>query len=481
MAERIKLQQKTEFMWEIPREGGMQVPGRIYATAEMMEAIRSDNAPQQVMNVAHLPGIVKASLAMPDCHWGYGFSIGGVAAFDPATGVVSPGGVGYDINCGVRLMASGLSVDEVRPRLSRLVDTLFERVPTGVGVKGRLTLDGRQQREIVHGGAGWAIANGYGDEEELGFIEEGGCVGGAEPGAVSAKAFERGQFQMGTLGSGNHFLEVGYVHEIYDDEAAAAFGLAIGQVTAIIHCGSRGFGYQICDDSIATMNRACRKYGIELPDRQLCCAPIASPEGEHYFGAMNCGINYAFANRQVIAEWTRQAFVDALGIDRRTVALRTVYEVAHNIAKMERHVVDGKERELCVHRKGATRAFGPGHADVPERYRQVGQPVLIPGDMGRYSYVLTGAEGAMRNTFGSTCHGAGRAMSRTQAKKSSQGREIQQELARRGIVVRASSSRTMHEEISEAYKDVTEVVDTCEGAGISRKVAQLRPLGCIKG
>jgi tRNA-splicing ligase RtcB len=477
----LKIKQIAPYLWEIPKQGGMRVPARIYATRSMMEAIRADRAPEQAANVAHLPGIVKASLAMPDIHWGYGFPIGGVAAFDLDEGVISPGGVGYDINCGVRLMASELRREEVTPHARVLVDALFERAPTGVGASGALRVSKKELRKVVVEGAQWAVEEGFGHAGDLEFIEENGRIDGAEPAAVSERAWERGRDQLGTLGSGNHFLEVDYVAEIYDETAAEVLGLFPGQVVVIIHTGSRGFGYQNCDDYLAVMDRAMRKYGIHLPDRQLACAPIRSPEGERYLGAMRCAVNYAFANRQVLAHQTRRAFEDALGLPPGGAGLRTVYEVAHNIAKIETHDVDGRRMRLCVHRKGATRAFGPGYPDVPARYRSVGQPVLIPGDMGRYSYVLIGTERAMAETFGSTCHGAGRRLSRRKAKKTAHGRDIARELEREGIIVRGASLRTINEEIPEAYKDVAEVVETCAMAGISKKVARLRPIGCIKG
>ena len=477
----LKLRKVTDYLWEIPQEGKMRVPARIYATENMIDAIRSDNAPEQAANVAHLPGIVNYSMAMPDIHWGYGFPIGGVAAFDIQNGVISPGGVGYDINCGVRLMASKLTRQDVQPKIQNLVTALFHRVPTGVGSKGELRVTESVEKQVLLKGAEWAVKNGYGSEEDLEYIEENGRIDGANPAVISKKALERGKAQLGTLGSGNHFLEVGYVAEIYDEEAARVLGLRLDQITVIIHCGSRGFGYQVCEDYIGVMNKAVQKYGIELPDRQLCCAPIQSPEGQEYFDAMRCAINYAFANRQVIAAWTRQAFEEALKLSPKDVGLRMVYEVAHNIAKIETHKVNGKEKQVCVHRKGATRAFAAGSKEIPSAYKSVGQPVLIPGDMGRYSYVLVGTEGAMEQTFGSTCHGAGRAMSRHKALKVAKGRSITRELQDRGIYVKASSRRTIDEEIPEAYKDVANVVDACQLAGISRKVAQLRPLGCIKG
>lgn len=471
----------TDYLWELPKEGKMRVPARIYATENMLPAILSDNAPQQAANVAHLPGIVKYSLAMPDIHWGYGFPIGGVAAFDVRDGVISPGGVGYDINCGVRLMASKLTRQEVEPRIEKLVAELFNNVPTGVGASGRLSVTKNELRNVVSQGAKWAVNQGFGLPEDLEYIEEHGCIDGFDPDKVSQHAWERGRKQLGTLGSGNHFLEVGYVAEIYDEQAAAALGLFKDQITVIIHCGSRGFGYQVCDDYLVVMDHAVKKYGIELPDRQLACAPVDSPEGQDYLKAMRCAINYAFANRQVIAHYTRLAFEHALGKGPADIGLRVVYEVAHNIAKIETHEIDGRKMKLCVHRKGATRAFAPGMPEIPDAYKAVGQPVLIPGDMGRYSYVLVGTEKAMQETFGSTCHGAGRAMSRNKAKKTARGRDIGKELMKKGIFVMGASKRTIDEEIPEAYKDVANVVDACELAGISKKVAQLRPIGNIKG
>ncbi len=477
----IQLTKINDYLWEIPKQGGMLVPARIYATEKMIKDILSDNAPEQAANVAHLPGIVGYSLAMPDIHWGYGFPIGGVAAFDVNSGVISPGGVGYDINCGVRLMATNLTREEVAPKMKELVNTLFHHVPTGVGSEGKMKLKQNELEAVMTQGAKWAVKNGYGENATLEFIEERGTMDGAEPSKVSKKANERGRPQLGTLGSGNHFLEVGYVSQLFNARAAEALGLFPDQVTIIIHCGSRGFGHQVCEDYIGVMNKAMGKYHINLPDRQLCCAPIQSPEGQDYLGAMRCAINFAFANRQMIAHWTGEAFAKALHKSPQQIGLRTIYEVAHNIAKMETHTVDGQPREVCVHRKGATRAFPPHHPQTPEAYQEVGQPVLIPGDMGRYSYVLVGAEESMQQTFGSTCHGAGRAMSRHKAKKLAHGRNIARELLEQGIYVMGASRGTLDEEIPEAYKDVANVVDTCAMAGISKKVALLKPLGCIKG
>ncbi len=465
-------------LYEIPAVGGMRVPARIYATPTLMHDILADKSVQQVINVAHLPGIVGYSLAMPDMHWGYGFPIGGVAAFDAEDGVVSPGGVGYDINCGVRLLRSKLSIDELRPKISSVVSHMYQAIPTGVGVKGKLKLSDRELDEVFRDGARWAVRKGYGRKADLAHIEEGGRIAGAEPARVSQRAKQRGRPQLGTLGSGNHFAEIGYVDKIFQPELAARLGLSEGLVTAIIHTGSRGCGYQICDDTLKLLQKASKSYGFRLPDRQLAAAPIQSPEGQAYLGAMRCGVNYAFANRQVITHWLRSALQKGLG---RDAGLAVVYEVAHNIAKMEDHEVAGKMRRLCVHRKGATRAFGPGHQELPSDYRDIGQPVLIPGDMGRYSFVLVGTDRAMQETFGSTCHGAGRMKSRTRAKKDAHGRDLQAELRAAGVCVKASSNRTLAEEMPEAYKDVAEVVESVETAGISRIVARLRPVGCIKG
>ncbi len=476
-----KLRKVTDYLWEIPREGKMRVPGRIYATEDMLPDVTKDNAHVQVANVATLPGIVKYSMAMPDIHWGYGFPIGGVAAFDVEDGIISPGGVGYDINCGVRLLRTDLKRDEIEDKIRDVVGALFHHIPSGVGSKGAFKLSNRELEAVLVEGAHWAVRNGFGSEEDLEHIEESGRLDGADPTFVSPRAMERGRPQLGTLGSGNHFVEVGYVEELYDEKLAERLGLFEGQVTMIVHTGSRGFGHQVCDDYIRVMLKASAKYGIDLPDKQLCCAPVQSEEGKQYYAAMACAVNFAFANRQMITHWAREAFVKALGLSHSQVNMQVVYEVAHNIAKLERHRVNGQEKTLCVHRKGATRAFGPGHPAVPEAYRDVGQPVLIPGDMGRYSYVLVGTEKAMDETFGSTCHGAGRVMSRHQATKVARGRALTKELEQRGVFVMASSKATIAEEMPEAYKDVSRVVEAVALAGISVMVAKLRPLGVVKG
>jgi tRNA-splicing ligase RtcB len=474
----MKIQQIDSFRWRIPREGKMRVDGVVYADAAMMHDIRQDESLTQVANVAHLPGIVGASLAMPDIHWGYGFPIGGVAATDADEGVVSPGGVGYDINCGVRLVASRLTRDQVTPRLREIVKAMYARVPTGVGAHRRdLRLSSSDLRGVLQHGARWAIDRGYGEAEDLDFIEERGALAAADPALVSERALARGQSQLGTLGSGNHFAELQYVAEIYDESVAAAFGLARDQVTAMIHSGSRGLGHQVCEDSLRIMIRASQKYGIELPDRQLCCAPLKSPEGREYLAAMSAAANFAFANRQVMAHRVRESLAEALGLTSESTGLRTVYDVCHNIAKFETFP-GGK---VCVHRKGATRAYPPGHSQTPATYREVGQPVLIPGDMGRYSYVLVGTEGAYRDTFGSSCHGAGRRWSRSHAKRQARGHAVIKDLEARGIVVMAAGVATVAEEMPDAYKDVADVVRIVHEAGVARRVAQLRPIGVIKG
>jgi tRNA-splicing ligase RtcB len=467
-----------ECTWEIEPRGRMRVPARFYARESALDQIRRDQALDQLTNVAQLPGIVGYSLAMPDIHWGYGFPIGGVAAFDLEDGIVSPGGVGYDINCGVRLLRSKLDRETVKPRIRVLADALFKGVPCGVGSTGAIRLSPGDQTRLLAQGAAWAVKNGYGEQSDLEHTEERGCLGGADPDAVGKRARERGRNQLGTLGSGNHFLEVGVVDRVFDETAAAAYGLAEGQVTVMIHSGSRGLGYQVCDDYL---KRLVHKGSRNLPDRQLACAPLDSAEARDYIGAMACAVNYAFANRQAMSHLTREVFQKVFQASPRDLGMGLVYDVCHNIAKKERHTFEGKERMLMVHRKGATRAFGPGRPEVPSAYRSVGQPVLIPGDMGSCSYVLAGTDKAMETTFGSTCHGAGRVMSRTKAKKAARDRSIAFELADRGIHVRAVGKGTLAEEMPEAYKDVEEVVEAVHRSGISRKVARLVPLAVIKG
>ena len=481
----FKLEKLDNFRWQIPQtyKPGMKVPGIIYTNESLLSGIINDKATEQVANVSFLPGIVRYSLAMPDIHWGYGFAIGGVAATDPKDGgVISPGGVGYDINCGVRLMRSNLLLEDVKPGLEKLVNSLFNNIPSGVGSSGDIRVGSREEGEIFLKGAGWAVKKGYGVKEDLEFTEDHGSIEGADPSIVSKRAYERGMDQSGTLGSGNHFVEVQVIDEIYDDKKADIFGLEKGQITIMIHSGSRGLGYQICDDYVKSMISCLSKYSIDVPDRQLACAPVNSPEGRAYLASMKCAANYAWANRQCLMHLVRNAFEKIFNKSWKSLGLDLVYDVAHNIAKMEKHKVNGKERLLCVHRKGATRAFPPGHADLPEAYKETGQPVIIPGDMGRFSYVLAGTETAMEETFGSTCHGAGRCLSRSGAIEACRGRHIDKELFdKSGIIVRSKTRDTLAEEAPEAYKDVSEVVAVVHGAGLSTKVCRMRPLGVIKG
>jgi tRNA-splicing ligase RtcB len=463
---------------------GMRVPGIIFADERLMKAIRDDQSAEQVANGACLPGIVRASLAMPDMHYGYGLPIGGVVATRVEDGVVAPGGVGFDINCGVRLALTKLRREELsgREQMRSLVAALSGQVPAGVGSRGRIRLGPADEEAVLVRGARWAVERGYGTAEDLEHTEDGGCLPDADPEAVSARARQRGRDQQGTLGSGNHFLEVQYVEEILDEPAARVFGLESGQVTLMVHSGSRGLGHQVCTDYLPVMEEATRKHRIEVPDRQLCCAPVRSPEAQRYLGAMRCAANYAWANRQCLMWWAKEVLEAALGISPARLGLALLYDVAHNIAKIERHVVDGRERELLVHRKGATRAFPAGHPDVPPAYRAVGQPVIVPGDMGTCSYVLVGQAGAMAQTFGSTCHGAGRVLSRSAALRAAKGRSIQRELEDRdGVIVRSAGRATLAEEMPEAYKNVSDVVAVVQGAGLARTVARLRPLGVIKG
>lgn len=462
----------------------MRVPGRIYASDVLMEAIQKDKCTAQVANVAFLPGIVNYSLAMPDIHWGYGFPIGGVAATDPEDGgVISPGGVGYDINCGVRVARTNLQFPEIRDRMEELVRALFDVVPTGTGAGSGLGegVSLEEERALVTAGAAWAVERGWGVPEDVEFCEERGRLAGADPDAVSSTALQRGAKQVGSLGSGNHFLEIDVVDVVYDREAAEVFGVREGSVVVQVHCGSRGFGYQICDDYLGVMQRSAKQYGIRLPDRQLCCVPVKSPEGARYLAAMACAANYAWVNRQVILHNARQAFLKTLGIPASDLGWRLIYDVCHNIAKFEPHEVQGGIRRLCVHRKGATRAFPRNHPEIPEAYRSIGQPVMVPGDMGTQSFICCGEEGSMRHTFGSSCHGAGRVLSRTEATRRGRGRSIEKELASRGIAVRAKAHSTLAEEMSEAYKNVEAVVDVVQLAGIARKVVRLRPVGVVKG
>lgn len=470
--------------WRLPTsyKRGMRVPGIVYASDALMEGIRGDPALEQVANVAMLPGIVRASYAMPDIHWGYGFAIGGVAAFDPDEGIVAPGGIGFDISCGVRLMRTDLTGDEIAPLAHRLADELSRGVPSGVGSEGRVSLTRDEMESVLRDGARWSVGKGYGWPEDLDVIEEGGALAAADPAAVSDRARSRGKDQLGTLGSGNHVLEVQFVDEIYDKDVASRFGIGpVGQATVLLHCGSRGLGHQVCTDHVEVMARAMRAYGIEVPDRQLACVPVRSAEGARYLEAMAAAANFAWANRQCITHFVRTAFASTFGRDARSLGLQLVYDVSHNMAKLEEHVVDGQPRKLLVHRKGATRAFPPGHPDVPTRYRDVGQPVIVPGDMARYSFLAVGTDAAMEQTWGSTCHGAGRQESRHAAMRRLRGHDLVSELRARGITIRARSPRMLAEEAPDAYKDVAEVIDVCHRSGISRKVARLRPLIVVKG
>ncbi|HCC49125.1 MAG TPA: RNA-splicing ligase RtcB [Elusimicrobia bacterium] len=459
---------------------GMLGSAIIYADGEL-EKLIDPGALEQAANTATLPGLAGSALAMPDIHSGYGFPIGGVAAYDARDGVISPGGVGYDINCGVRLLASSLEVKGLADRLESLAQKLYAGIPAGVGAGGGLRLNRREQDSPLIDGAAWAVKNGLGRQEDLERAESGGALPGADPRAVSNKAMERGRDQLGTLGSGNHFLEVQEVTDIYDERAAAAYGLFKGQLTVMLHTGSRGFGHQVCTDFIEVMRDAARRYGIALADPQLAAAPFRSTEGQQYFGAMQAAANYAWANRQALTGLTREIFEKAFGLGENALGLRLVYDVAHNIAKLEEHEVGGKKLQLVVHRKGATRAFGPGHPELPAAYAAAGQPVIIPGDMGRCSYLLAGTAKAMTDTFGSACHGAGRLMSRGEAVRRARGRRIADELAARGVWVRSSGKDTLAEEMPEAYKDVESVVGVIAGAGIAGRVARMRPLIVIKG
>lgn len=479
----MKLKKISETLWEVPKSGDMKVPGRIVANEQLMKSIQRGKAAEQVANVACLPGIVRYAYAMPDAHWGYGFPIGGVAATDvEQDGVISPGGVGYDINCGCRLMSTSLSYDDIKPRVRDIVTRIYQDVPCGVGSSGAISkLSQADMKKVLENGARWAIEQGFGTANDLEMTEDKGCIQGAAAGELSQRAIQRGQDQLGTLGAGNHFVELGVVEDVLDKTAADVFGLVEGQVTVMVHCGSRGLGYQVCDDSLRVMMQAAKKYQIKLPDRQLCCAPVKSEEGRSYLSAMAAAANFAWANRQIIMELIRRSISKTIGISKTELSARLVYDVCHNIAKLEDHEVDGKTKRLCVHRKGATRAFPGSRDEVPALYRGVGQPVLVPGDMGTGSYVCAGTEEALKMTFGSSCHGAGRVMSRTAARKSQRASELIEELASQGIVVMARSKKTLAEESPAAYKDIDVVVDVLRKSGISRPVARIRPIGVVKG
>ncbi|MDI9395533.1 MAG: RtcB family protein [Euryarchaeota archaeon] len=468
--------------WEIPKGQvpKMRVPGRLFVSENLLEGIEPETI-DQIANVATLPGIQKYSMAMPDAHLGYGFAIGGVAAFDAEEGVISPGGVGFDINCGVRLIRTNLQKEEVVPHIKRLTDELFNKVPAGVGGKSRFRASDKELDSVFLEGAKWAVEAGYGVDADVEHCEGNGCLEGADTSHVSTKARKRGKPQLGTLGSGNHFLEVQYVDKIYDREVASAFGLEEGQVTVMVHCGSRGAGHQICTDHLKELSRAVKKYGIEIPDKQLTCAPAQSKEAQNYFKAMLCAANYAWANRQMITHWTRESFEKVFGRDADDMGMSLLYDVAHNVAKLEDHIIDGRKKEVYVHRKGATRAFPAGHPEVPSAYRDVGQPVLIPGSMGTHSFILCGAKGSMDISFGSACHGAGRIMSRAHAKKEFHGQTIKEKLEAHGITVRATHPSVIAEEAPGVYRSSSEVVNVVHELGIASKVARVIPLGVAKG
>ncbi len=482
----FKLKKVDDLRWDIPQEGMMRVPGRIYTDASSLEELQADDAAQQVYNVAHLPGIVGRSMAMPDMHWGYGFPIGGVAAFDMDGGVISPGGVGYDINCGVRVAVTGADEPMVRERLKDLVNALFVGVPCGLGKGGGIVLEKKELSELAVQGAGWAIEHlGAGSTKDLDAIEDRGRLTGSDgaevdPSAVSDRAFQRGRKQLGTLGSGNHFIEVGFVEKVFDEEVAAQWGLTQGKVTVMLHSGSRGFGYQICDEFVAKLARESRKLDFHLPDKQLGCAYIGSKSARQYMNVMAAAANFAFANRQVLMSLARDAWTKVMRGTARADRFDLLYDVCHNIAKTEKHLVDGREMDLCVHRKGATRALPKGHISLPPRFMDTGQPVLVPGDMGTASYILVGDEAAAE-TFNSACHGAGRMMSRSKAKKVAKGRAIDRELADQGILVKHVGKNTLKEEHSDAYKDVSRVVEVIHNARIARKVVKIRPMCVVKG
>ncbi|MDO8662232.1 MAG: RtcB family protein [Candidatus Omnitrophota bacterium] len=479
----INLEKIDDYRWRIPKsyKPGMRVPGIIYADEKLLKDIRQDKAMEQVANVAFLPGIVKASLAMPDIHWGYGPCIGAVFATDPEEGgVITPGGVGFDINCGVRLLKTNLQYEDMKDKLKELTYALFSDVPSGVGSKGDIRVSAKEEKEILVKGSQWAVEKGYGTQEDLDCTEENGAIQGADPQAVSERAYERGKAQSGTLGSGNHFLEVQVIDQLYDRDACDELNLNLGQVMVMIHSGSRGFGYQVCEDYTRNMVHCLAKYNINVPDRQLASAPVNSPEGKNYLGAMKCAANYAWANRQCLMHLTRMAFERIFNRSWQKLGMFLIYDVAHNIAKIEKHMLDGKEKTLCVHRKGATRALPPGHPALPQRYRKLGQPVIIPGDMGRNSYLLVGQEGAAE-TFYSACHGAGRLKSRTASARSVNLDSLLKELESRGIIVKASGRSTIVEEAPQAYKDVNQVVDVVHNAGLAKRVCRMRPVGVIKG
>jgi tRNA-splicing ligase RtcB len=470
-------------LWELPtsfRED-MRVPVHIFADDDLLEAALGDRSIEQAVNASTLPGVLSHVTVMPDVHQGYGFPIGGVAATRFPDGVISPGGIGYDINCGVRLLGSRMLVEEVKPWIRELTSALYANCPSGVGVKGKLRLTQKAIDKVCREGSEWALKNGYAQPDDIVNTEEGGRISGANPAFVSDRAKQRGRPQLGSLGAGNHFIELDLVEEIWDPKAAQAFGLEKGYLALQIHCGSRGFGHQVCSDYVRELQSAVRRYNINLPDRELVCAPLDSPEGERYLGAMTCAANYAFANRQVLTHYARLAFEQVLAGKVANWDLHQVYDIAHNIGKIEEHFIDGKKTKVCVHRKGATRAFGPGQEGLPEGYREIGQPVLVPGSMGTSSWVLLGTQRSMELSFGSSCHGAGRTMSRKRAKRTVRGDRLREDLEKSGIHIRAGSMPGLAEEAPQAYKDVDSVVDVVSEAGIATKVARMRPIAVIKG
>jgi tRNA-splicing ligase RtcB len=473
----------SDYEWEIPQSyrQDMRVPVRIFATRRLLEAVMDDKSLEQAVNSATLPGLVGHVIVMPDMHQGYGFPIGGVAATRYPEGVISPGAIGYDINCGVRLLASQIEYESIREHLDDLATALNHYCPSGVGTKGHLRVDIAELDQVCRQGSRWAEKKGYATEADVRRTEENGCLEGADPGHVSKKAKERGRAQIGTLGAGNHFIEVDVVEQVFDDRAANAMGLVEGNLVLQIHCGSRGFGHQICTDYVRDFQGAVRRYNIKLPDRELVCAPLDSPEGKNYLAAMRSAANYAFVNRQVLAHYARRAFEETLAGKVNNWHLYQVYDIAHNMGKVETHEIEGQRLKVCVHRKGATRAFGPGFEGLPEEYRKIGQPVLVPGSMGTGSWVLVGTEDSMKRSFGSSCHGAGRVMSRSKAKKTVWGEDLRSSLEASGIHIRAGSMAGLAEEAPQAYKDVDDVVNTVSGAGIARKVARLVPVAVVKG
>jgi len=483
MVQRRDLRQISDYVWEVPAtfRADMRVPARVYASEALLADALDDRSLEQLVNATTLPGVVQHTIAMPDVHQGYGFPVGGVAATLLPDGIISPGAIGYDINCGVRLLASDLDAQEAAPFLEQLATTLYQTCPSGAGRGGRFRLSSRELSDVLRAGSHWCLRQGLATQHDVEHTEEQGRVAGADPGYVSSHARERGRDQLGTLGAGNHFLEEDRVTAVHDAASAQAYGLRPGQVVVLIHCGSRGLGHQVCTDYVRDFQRAVTHYGIVLPDRELVCAPLSSPEGQAYLAAMQCAANFAFANRQTLSALVRESFEQVFAGSGLPFDLRLVYDVAHNMGKVETHVVDGQRVQLCVHRKGATRAFGPNMTDIPADYQEVGQPVLVPGSMGTASYVLAGTAGAMTQTFGSTCHGAGRLLSRTAAKKRVEGAEVRQQLNAQGIVVRAGSMSGLAEEAPFAYKPVDRVVEVVEQAGIARIVARLEPLLVIKG